>query len=127
MYESWFVDWVRTAFRAKGNQAVVLALSTWSQAVASKGIETQKQFLSFSIRMFRAALMKHYALDSVADVHPTSDFKIEKFAAFVHGANILPIIDALEKSVYHLTRNGSPQMIFSDLSFKLTRLLHKKQ
>lgn len=127
LYESWFVDWVRTAFRAKGNKAVVLELSTWSQEVASKGIETQKQFLSFSIRMFRAALMKHYALDSVADVHPKSDFKIEKFAAFVHGANILPIIDALEKSVYHLTRNGSPQMIFSDLSFKLTRLLHKKQ
>ena len=125
-YEDWFVAWVRTAFRAKGNKAVVLELSEWSQSLASKGIETQKQFLSFAIQMFRAALMNHYALEAVADFYPKSAFKLERFAAFIHGANILPIITALENSVYHLSRNGSPQMIFTELSFKLTRLLHTK-
>ena len=125
-YEDWFVDWVRTAFRAKGNKAVVLELSEWSLSLASKGIETQKQFLSFAIQLFRAALMLHYKLDAVALFYPKSDFKLERFAAFIHGANILPIITALEDSVYHLSRNGSPQMIFTELSFKLTRLLHTK-
>jgi DNA polymerase-3 subunit delta' len=117
---------VRTAFRAKGNKAVVLELSEWSQSLASKGIETQKQFLSFAIQMFRAALMNHYKLEAVANFYPKSDFKLERFAAFIHGANILPIITALEDSMYHLSRNGSPQMIFTELSFKLTRLLHTK-
>lgn len=125
-YEDWFVDWVRTAFRAKGNKAVVLELSEWSLSLASKGIETQKQFLSFAIQLFRAALMHHYRIDAVALFYPKSDFKLERFAAFIHGANILPIITALEDSVYHLSRNGSPQMIFTELSFKLTRLLHTK-
>jgi DNA polymerase-3 subunit delta' len=125
-YEDWFVAWVRTAFRAKGNKAVVLELSEWSQSLASKGIETQKQFLSFAIQMFRAALMNHYKLEAVANFYPKSDFKLERFAAFIHGANILPIITALEDSMYHLSRNGSPQMIFTELSFKLTRLLHTK-
>ena len=125
-YEEWFVAWVRTAFRAKGNKAVVLELSDWSLSLGAKGIETQKQFLSFAIQMFRAALMRHYKLEAVAGFYPKSDFKLERFAAFVHGANILPIISALEDSVYHLSRNGSPQMIFTELSFKLTRLLHAK-
>lgn len=125
-YEDWFVAWVRSAFRAKGNKAVVLELSEWSQSLASKGIETQKQFLSFAIQMFRAALMNHYKLEAVASFYPKSAFKIERFAAFIHGANILPIITALEDSMYHLSRNGSPQMIFTELSFKLTRLLHTK-
>ncbi|MBL19322.1 MAG: DNA polymerase III subunit delta' [Flavobacteriaceae bacterium] len=126
-HEEWFVAWVRTAFRAKGNKSVVLELAEWSQSLASKGIETQKQFLSFAIQLFRAALMNHYELGAVANFYPKSDFKLKRFAAFIHGANILPIITALEDSVYHLSRNGSPQMIFTELSFKLTRLLHTKE
>ena len=94
--------------------------------MGAKGIETQKQFLSFAIQLFRAAFMHHYKLGAVANFYPKSDFKIERFASFVHGANILPIISALEESVYHLSRNGSAQMIFTELSFKLTRLLHAK-
>ena len=70
--------------------------------------------------------MSHYGLDAIANFYPKSDFKLERFAAYVHGANILPIITALENSVYHLSRNGSPKMIFTELSFKLTRLLHTK-
>jgi DNA polymerase-3 subunit delta' len=125
-YEEWFVAWVRAAFRAKGNKAVVIELSDWSISLASKAIETQKQFLSFSIQMFRAALMSHYGLEAIANFYPKSGFKLDRFAAYVHGANILPIITALEDSVYHLSRNGSAQMIFTELSFKLTRLLHTK-
>lgn len=125
-YENWFVSWVRTAFRAKGNKAVVLELTSWSQEIASTGVETQKQFLAFAIMIFRAALMRLYELDAVAPFHTSSDFKLSKFAPFIHGANVISIIDALEKSVYHLERNGNAQMIFTDLSFKLTRLLHQK-
>jgi DNA polymerase-3 subunit delta' len=125
-YEDWFVAWVRTAFRAKGNKAVVLELSDWSLSMGAKGIETQKQFLSFAIQLFRAAFMHHYELGAVTAFYPKSDFKIERFASFIQGANILPIISALEESVYHLSRNGSAQMIFTELSFKLTRLLHTK-
>jgi len=125
-YEDWFVGWVRTAFRAKGNKSVVLELTEWSQEIASKGVETQKQFLAFAIMIFRAALMAHYSLENVAPFYTSTDFKLSKFAPFIHGANILGIIDALEKSAYHVERNGNAQMIFTDLSFKLTRLLHQK-
>lgn len=118
--------WVRTAFRAKGNRGVVLELADWSQEVASEGVETQKQFLAFAIALFRAAVMDHYKLNQIAAFHAATDFNISKFAPFVHGGNIIPIVDAIEKSAYHLERNGNAQMIFTDLSFMLTRLLHQK-
>jgi DNA polymerase-3 subunit delta' len=70
--------------------------------------------------------MQHYGLSSLSSFLSSSDFKLSKFAPFIHGGNILPIVDALEKSAYHLERNGNAQMIFTDLSFKLTRLLHQK-
>lgn len=125
-YEAWFVAWVRMAFKAKGNKAVVLDLTAWSQELASKGVETQKQFLAFAIGFFRAALLEHYQLDALVTYHPSTDFKLHKFAPFIHGANIVSIIEDLEKSNYHLERNGNPQMVFSALSFSLTRLLHQK-
>ena len=127
LYEQWFVTWVRTAFRAKGNKTVVLELTDWSQQIASEGIETQKQFLAFAIRLFRAAMMMHYELSAVAPFREATDFKISKFASFIHGTNILPIVNAIEKSAYHLERNGNAKMIFTDLSFNLTRFLHQKQ
>ncbi len=126
LYEKWFVSWVRTAFRAKGNKGVVLELTDWSQQIATEGVETQKQFLGFAIMLFRSAIMTHYNLSAVAPFNTSRDFKLSKFAPFIHGSNIMPIIDALEKSTYHLERNGNAQMIFTDLSFKLTRLLHQK-
>ncbi len=126
-YEQWFVRWVRTAFKAKGNKAVVLELTNWSQEIATNGVETQKQFLSYAVSVFRAAFLNHYGLLGLSLFHSSTGFNLNKFAPFVNGVNIIPIIDALEKSYYHLERNGNAQMIFSDLSFSLTRLLHQKE
>jgi DNA polymerase-3 subunit delta' len=56
----------------------------------------------------------------------TEKFKLENFAPFVHNNNILEISDELQDAVYHIERNGNSKIILTDLSIKLTRLLHKK-
>jgi DNA polymerase-3 subunit delta' len=33
----------------------------------------------------------------------------------------------LEDAIYHIERNGNSNIILTDLSIKLTRLLHKKE
>ena len=53
-------------------------------------------------------------------------FQLEKFAPFVHENNILALTQELEDAIYHVERNGNSKIIFTDLSIKLTRLLHKK-
>ena len=54
-------------------------------------------------------------------------FSLEKFAPFVHQNNIFQIMDALEDAEYHIERNGNAKIIFTDLSIKLTRLIHSKE
>ena len=53
-------------------------------------------------------------------------FQLEKFAPFITGNNIVGITTELEDAIYHIERNGNAKIILTDLSIKLTRLLHKK-
>lgn len=127
LFEQWFITWVRAAFKAKGNKSVVNELITWSEDIATSNRETLKQFLNYCIEFFRQALLTNYQSDSLVYLTPkTNNFKLEKFAPFVHGNNIISIFEALETAQYHIERNGNPKIILTDLSFKLTRFLHVK-
>ena len=126
-FEEWFVVWVRAAFRAKGNAAAIQDLIAWSDQIAVLGRETQKKFLQFCIDMFRQALLLNYQLPSLVYFEPKVDkFKLENFAPFVNGNNINDIFNELSDAMYHIERNGNAKIILTDLSIKLTRLIHKK-
>lgn len=126
-FEKWFVFWIRSAFKAKGNKAAIHDLISWSEEIAKTGRETQKKFLNFCLNYFRQALILNYKADELVYLEPKSDdFKLEKFAPFVHDSNILEISEALQDAIYHIERNGSSKIVLTDLSIKLTRLLHKK-
>jgi len=126
-FEQWFVVWVRAAFKAKGNPAIIGDLIQWSEQIAVLGRETQKKFLQFCIEFFRQALLINYESPNLVYLEPTvENFKIEKFAPFVNGNNINEIFQELSDAIYHIERNGNPKIIFTDLSMKLTRLIHKK-
>lgn len=126
-FEKWFIAWVRSAFKAKGNKSAIRELIAWSEVIAKTGRETQKQFLHFCINYFRQALLLNYKADELVYLEPKSEsFKLEKFAPFVHDANIIDITKELQDAIYHIERNGNSKIILTDLSIKLTRLLHKK-
>lgn len=126
-FEQWFVLWVRAAFRAKGNAAAINDLIQWSEQIAALGRETQKKFLAFCIDMFRQALLLNYQATSLVYMEPkTEKFRLENFAPFVNGNNINDIFHELSEASYQIERNGNAKIILTDLSIKLTRLIHKK-
>ena len=126
-FEEWFITWVRAAFRAKGNAAAILDLIAWSEQIAGLGRESQKKFLEFCINMFRQALMLNYQAPELVYFEPKDDkFKLENFAPFVNGSNINQIFKELSDAIYHIERNGNAKIILTDMSIKLTRLIHKK-
>ncbi len=126
-FEQWFVVWVRAAFKAKGNPSVIADLIQWSEQIAALGRETQKKFLQFCIDIFRQALLHNYETPSLVYMEPTvENFTIAKFAPFVNGNNIHEIFQELSDAIYHIERNGNAKIILTDLSIKLTRLIHKK-
>ena len=126
-FEEWFVEWVRAAFRAKGNASAISDLIKWSETIAAIGRETQKKFLNYCIEMFRQALLINYQTTSLVYMEPkVAKFKLENFAPFVNGSNIDAIFAELSDAIYHIERNGNAKIILTDLSIKLTRLIHKK-
>ncbi|RDY59815.1 ATP-binding protein [Flagellimonas nanhaiensis] len=127
VFERWFVQWVRSAFKAKGNKGAVQELILWSDEVAKTGREVQKQFLNYCLAMMRQALLLNYKAEELvyARIH-LEGFDLKKFAPFVHENNIEDIVEELETAIFHVERNGNSKLIFTDLSIKLTRLLHAK-
>ena len=127
VFEEWFVAWIRTAFKAKGNAAVIQQLISWSETIAKTGRETQKQFLEYCLQFFRQALLLNYKSDQLVFMESKSGFNLSKFAPFVHSGNILDIEKEIGEAMYHIERNGNAKIILLDLSMKLTRFLHKKE
>ena len=127
-FEQWFITWIRAAFRAKGNAAVIQDLVVWSSEIAKSGRETQKQFLGYCLQFFRQALLLNYASPELVFLEiQTPKFDLKNFAPFVHGGNIHAINKELNDALYHIERNGNAKIIFLDLSMKLTRFLHVKE
>ena len=126
-FDEWFVTWVRAAFKAKGNASAIQDLIQWSEQIAGLGRETQKKFLEFCVEMFRQALLLNYESPSLVYLEPKVEkFKLVNFAPFVNGNNIHEIFKELSDAMYHIERNGNAKIILTDLSIKLTRLIHKK-
>ncbi len=127
VFERWFVQWTRTAFKAKGNKGAIHELILWSEEIAKTGRETQKKFLAYCLSVIRQALLLNYRAESLVYMKMRQpDFQLQKFAPFVHENNIQPMVRELEDAMYHVERNGNARIIFTDLSIKLTRLLHTR-
>lgn len=126
-FETYFIQWVRAAFRARKNPAVIQEILLWSEQIAGLGRERQKLFIDYCLEMFRQALLTNYQAHELVYYSPQDNgFKLENFAPFVNGNNILDIFEKLNQARYHIERNANPKIIFSDLSIQLTRLIHKK-
>lgn len=126
-FEKWFVTWVRAAFRANKNAKVVAELIQWSDELSAIGREKQKMFLHYCLEMFRQALFLNYQALPLVHLQPqTEGFQLKNFAPFVNNQNIFEIFEEISSALYHIERNGNPKMIFTDLSIKLTRLIHRK-
>ena len=128
IFETWFITWIRTAFKAKGNAAIVKQLVEWSDEIAKSGRETQKRFLKYCLQFFRQAMLLNYNSEKIVFLETeTPGFDLKKFAPFVHSGNILEISEEISSAMYHIERNGNAKIILLDLSIKLTRLLHTKE
>ena len=125
-FEKLFIEWVRASFSAKTNKKSINKLIEWSEKMSKLGREIEKQFLEYSLEFFRQAMILNYnGGDLVTLKIKDNSFSLKKFSLFIGGKNIEGIFHEIEKAIFHIERNGNPKIIFTDLSIKLTRLLHK--
>ena len=118
----YFIQWMRMCFRAD-----LPGIVRWVEEIARIGREAQKNFLAYTLTLIQQALMLHYQASHRSQKQMNQDnFSLEKFAPFIHGRNIMKILDEFQKGHYHIERNANPKILFLDLSIKMTKLLRVK-
>lgn len=125
-FEALFIDWVRNAFMAKKKPEVLRNIVNWGRNIASWNREKQKSFLDYCAEMFRLALLQNYDAENLVYKKLSKNgFNWQAFANFVHGANIVDILEEISDADLHLYRNANAKIVWTDLGIKLTRYIHK--
>jgi len=110
----------KIAHRAEGNLSVAFKLINEE--------DIKLQFLAYSLDFFRQALLVNYEVSELVCFEISDNtFSLEKFGCFIDAQNIENICAEIEDAIYHIERNANGKIVFTDLSIKLTRLLHQKQ
>ncbi len=126
-FDQLFITWVRDAFQVKKKPEFLKNIVLWARGIAAWNKEKQKNFLSFCAEMFRLALLQNYgSSDLVYKKIDAGGFKWDAFSSYIHGANIVAILDEISEAAYHLERNANPKIVWTDMGIKLSRYIHKK-
>ena len=106
----------------------ILSIINWSEEIAAIGRESQKSFISFSLRLIRENLMLTLGQKKNNLVFLTggeADFSI-KFHPFITTGNISALADELNLAYAHVEANGNAKIIFLDLALKVTGLIKRQ-
>lgn len=125
-FEQLFVQWVRDAFMVKKKPAYLKSIIFWAREIAGWNREKQKNFLNYCSEIFRLALLQNYQSENlVYKKIDANGFNWDGFSKFISGANIESILEEINAADLHLTRNGNPKIVWTDLGIKLSRYIHK--
>jgi DNA polymerase-3 subunit delta' len=125
-FEKLFVQWVRDAFMVKKKPEFLKSIILWAREIAGWNREKQKNFLNYCSEIFRLALLQNYQSENlVYKKIDANGFNWVGFSKFISGANIESILEEINTADLHLTRNGNPKIVWTDLGIKLSRYIHK--
>lgn len=125
-FEKLFIQWVRDAFMVKKKPEFLKSIIFWAREIAGWNREKQKNFLNYCSEIFRLALLQNYqSEDLVYKKIDANGFNWLGFSKFISGANIESILEEISTADLHLTRNGNPKIVWTDLGIKLSRYIHK--
>jgi DNA polymerase III subunit delta' len=99
----------------------MLLSAKWIEELSGKGREYIKGLLLYGIEIMRAiAVMEHLGERNGLNEHE-KEF-VTKLGKLMSTKKIFGIFDVLDAAIYEVERNGNVKMIFTDLSFKISKL-----
>ena len=116
-----FQKWMQICYKVN-----LLELVSWTENIAKKGREHQKEFLQYALKIIRACLILNINNQSILKLQKEEENFVSNFAPFIHEKNSISIFERLEKSVYGIERNANPKILFYELSLQMMRLLKVK-
>lgn len=116
-----FQQWMRLCFRAAYPEII-----DFSANIKTIGREKQKELLDYGLRIIRNSLLFNNNLAEIVMLPEDEKTFNSKFAPFVNSANLAQIAEVFDEAIRHIERNGNAQLVFTDMSFQMVRLLKMK-
>ena len=116
-----FQSFMRLALKFDGGQALL-----WVDQNAANGREKHKQFLHYSLEIFRDSLMYNFGSRDLVRLGGRERKFLEKFAPFVSQKNYEKLVEEFNSSYYYVERNANPKILFMDLLLKTNELINLK-
>ncbi len=104
----------------------ILGLLSWVEAVSSFNREKQKELISYSLRIIRESFMLNLGLNDIVYIAGEEESFSKNFSPFINGSNVVRIYNELNQAMEHISRYGNAQIVFTDLTMKLVKLINKK-
>lgn len=98
----------------------------WIDDNAAQGREKQKQFLQYSLEIFRDCLMMNFGSKDLVRLGGNEKQFLEKFAPFINQRNYERLVEEFNGSYYYIERNANPKILFMDLLLKTNELINLK-
>ncbi|MCF8296110.1 MAG: hypothetical protein K9J13_01075 [Saprospiraceae bacterium] len=91
--------------------------------IATIGRERQKSLLAYGLRVIRQSILMNNDNENLVKLEGHEKEFVIKFSKLINSANYLQITEELNKSLFHIERNGNAKIIFADMGLKFSRLI----
>ena len=102
-----------------------LELMTWADDVAQLSRERQRYMLLDFSRLLREAFMLHAGIAEASYLWGEEADFCRKFAPFIGGANIEPIIEQIELALRQINQNGNPRIVFNHFALAVSKHINR--
>ena len=102
-----------------------LELFEWADEMTTLTREGQRQFFLHSVRLLRESYMMHAGLGSISYLWGEERDFCTRFAPFIGNQNIEILIAEIESAMAQIAQNGSPRIIFTHFSLKVSKLINR--
>ena len=96
----------------------------WSDKMSTIGRESQKQFLLYSLHLFRQSMLMNYTQGQLTQLTEEEEVFLRNFSKFITNNNIMDFLHSFSEAHYEIERNAAPKILFTDLCFRVMRLIH---
>jgi DNA polymerase III subunit delta' len=118
-YQEKFSDWMRTCFKKDYGKLVGLMEEFYEMDKLS-----QRSFLHYGLTMMRETLLQFSGASAIGRVKGSEVKFVQDFSKVMTVNKVAKTNELISEASYHLERNGSPKMIFLDLSLQIAKTIN---
>jgi len=100
-------------------------LFKWVDQVAGIGREKQKSLLNYFLSSLRENFIYNLKNRELTFMSDQEEEFSKRFSPFINERNIQELTEVFELAFAHIGMNGNPRIIFTDVSFKIVKLIRK--